>query len=273
MAQHSVQLEVGRGVSLAGTEWPGDDPPMVLLHAGVCDRRSWYGVGDLLGRTRRVLAYDRRGYGESSPSRTAYRDVDDLFAVCESLSDAPVWLVGSSMGGEVALDAALLRPEAVAGLVLLAPAVSGAPELPEERLDAATKRLAAAIDAAFENGDHDELVRLETWLWLDGPHAAEGRVGGASRALARDMNAIVVANEGSEHSGRSGLDTWQRVEEIERPVTVAWGDLDIALLVDRCRELAQRLPDASVHVLPATAHLPYLEDAAAVADLITAAAN
>lgn len=272
MARSQWQQRVG-GAALAGTEWAGDGPPIVLLHAGVCDRRSWYDVGDLLAGSHRVLAYDRRGYGDTAPSVSTYRDVDDLVAVCEALNAGPVLLVGSSKGGEVALDAAALRPDLVAGLLLLAPSVSGAPQLSEDLLDADTRRLGGAIDAAEEAADHEELIRLETWLWLDGPSAAEGRVAGASRQLARDMNAIIVANQGSEHehSGASGLDTWDRIEEISQPVTVAWGDLDLPVMIDRCRELAKRLPNASESVLPGTAHLPYLEDPAAVAALVTAA--
>ena len=87
------------------------------------------------------------------------------------------------------------------------------------------------------------------------------------------MNAIIVANQGSEHehSGASGMDTWDRIEEISQPATVAWGDLDLPIMIDRCRELAKRLPRASESVLPGTAHLPYLEDPALVADLVAVA--
>jgi pimeloyl-ACP methyl ester carboxylesterase len=95
------------------------------------------------------------------------------------------------MGGELALDLALRAPDRVAGLILLAPAVSGAPE---PSLDPDTQRLSDLIDQALAAGDLDELNRLETWLWLDGPSSREGRVGDPARALALAMNAIVIAN-------------------------------------------------------------------------------
>ena len=147
-------------------------------------------------------------------------------------------------------------------------AVSGAPE-PE--LDAATKRLEPLLDEAYAARDAGEINRLETWLWLDGPAQPEGRVGGAARKLALDMNAVIIANDMPETEGAAGVDAWHRLAEIKVPVTVACGDLDVPFLVDRCRLLAGRLPAARHHVLTGMAHQPYLESASAVAQLIRSA--
>jgi pimeloyl-ACP methyl ester carboxylesterase len=125
------------------------------------------------------------------------------------------WLVGASAGGGLALDAALLAPGRVAGLVLLGTAVSGAPE-PE--LDPDTQRFDALLDAALAAGNLDEVNRLETWLWLDGPSSPEGRVGGKARTLALAMNAIILRNGAREDEGGSGVDAWHRLDEIQVPV-------------------------------------------------------
>ena len=147
-------------------------------------------------------------------------------------------------------------------------AVSGAPE-PE--LDAATKRLAPLLDKAYTARDAGEINRLETWLWLDGPGQPEGRVGGAARKLALDMNAVVIGNGVPETAGAAGVDTWHRLAEIKVPVTVTCGDLDVPFIADRCRLLADRLPTARHHVLAGLAHQPYLESASTVAQLIRSA--
>lgn len=55
------------------------------------------------------------------------------------------------------------------------------------------------------------------------------------------------------------------------PVTVACGDLDVPFIVDRCRQLAGRLPAARHFVLAGMAHQPYLESASTVAQLIRSA--
>ena len=264
-----VEIPVA-GATLVADRWAGEGPTVVLLHAGVCDRRAWSGVGERLGTAGRdVVAYDRRGFGEVQPSGDEFRHVDDLLAVLDAVSPgAPAWLVGSSMGGGVAIDAALEAPERVAGLALIAPAISGDPDPDDEIVIAETNGLAEAIDAAWTAGEQETCNNLEIRLWLDGPSAPEGRVGGAVRELALEMNRIVIANEESGSGGGSGLDAASRLHEVTAPVVVACGDLDIPFKARRCAELAAELPDATHRTLPGRAHLPYLEAPDEVAALI-----
>jgi pimeloyl-ACP methyl ester carboxylesterase len=269
MTYEPVQIAAG-DAPLVGDRWHGTGAPIVLLHAGVCDRRSWREVGArLAGAGRDVVAYDRRGFGDVAPGRAPFRHVDDLLAVLDAVSPgAPAWLVGSSMGGQVALDAALEAPERVAGLVLLAPAISGAPQPDDEVVIAATNGLAEAIDAAWTAGEVEECNRLEVRLWLDGPAGPEGRVSGAPRELALEMNRIVIANGEPEADGASGLDAAGRVHELAIPAIVACGELDVELQVRRSVELADTLADAAYRSLPGRAHLPYLEAPDEIAALI-----
>jgi pimeloyl-ACP methyl ester carboxylesterase len=256
------------GMSLAGERWPGGGQTVVLLHEGVADRRGWAEVAGLLAPELTVVAYDRRGFGQTPASPEPFSHLDDLLGVLDRVGAAPVWLVGASAGGGLALDAAIVAPRRVAGLVVMGTAVSGAPEAD---LDADTMRLDVLLDKAYAAQVTDEINRLETWLWLDGPGQPEGRVGGAARTLALDMNAVIIGNEVPEGEGASGVDTWHRLAEITVPVTVACGDLDLPVIVDRCRLLAGRLPNARHHVLAGMAHQPYLESPGAVARLIRSA--
>jgi pimeloyl-ACP methyl ester carboxylesterase len=264
------------GANLVADRWTGAGTAVVLLHAGVCDRRCWRGVGDRLAAADwDVTAYDRRGFGDVPPATAAFRHVDDLLAVLEAVSPAaPAWLVGSSMGGGVALDAALEVPDRVAGLVLLAPAVSGDPEPTDEEYIAATGGLAEAIDTAWTAGDIEACNQLEVRLWLDGPAGPEGRVSGPARELALDMNRTVIANDAeAEFDGASGIDAASRLHEIAIPALVACGDLDLSMKIARSRELADALPRGAFRSLGGRAHLPYLEDPGEVAALITSAAR
>jgi pimeloyl-ACP methyl ester carboxylesterase len=266
----SEKFTVQRGTAtLAAERWPSGGQPVVLLHSGVTDRRSWYAVAEALQPKSDVVAYDMRGYGETSGVTYGFSHLDDLEAVLDQVTNGPVWLVGSSMGGEVAIDAALAMPERVAGMVLLAPAVSGAPE--PSVFDAPTDRLVRMWEAAQTSGDIDEINRIEMWLWLDGPSAPERRVAGPARELALAMNAIALKNEIPEESGKSGLAAWSRLEEINVPVTVACGDLDLPFIMARSKELADWLPKSRFHVFEGMAHLPYLEQPAVVAELISSA--
>lgn len=256
--------------SLAAELWPGDGPPLVFLHAGVCDRRAWKGTVDVLAGQGRLITYDRPGFGDSPAATGPHSDVDDLLRLLdETVGDEPVWLVGSSRGGRIAVDTAVGHPQRVRGLVLLAPSVSGAP--PAETLDPDTERLADLLDDAETAGDLAEQNRLEAWLWLDGPRGPEGRVTGAARELLLAMNEAILREAPEETVTDDGVDAWQRARDLDVPVTVGWGELDLPHLVDRCRHLAARIPGAHEVALPGTAHLPYLEDPALVADLVAVA--
>jgi pimeloyl-ACP methyl ester carboxylesterase len=269
MTAEMLLFEVN-GARLAGERYRGRPPTVVALHAGVADRRSWRAVAEALNGAVTFVSYDRRGYGETAASSTRFSHLDDLIAVLDQLDVGAVWLLGNSMGGRLALDLATVAPERVAGLILLSPGISGAPE---RELDADTQRLAEELDSAFEAGDHELVNRLETWLWLDGPAQPEGRVGGPARALAMAMNAIVLTNEGGQTKleDERDLDVWARRAQIAVPATVACGMLDVPAMIEDGRALAQSLPAGRFIALEGLAHLPSLEAPAVVADLISAA--
>jgi pimeloyl-ACP methyl ester carboxylesterase len=233
-------------------------PAIVCLHAGIADRRMWRPQRpEVYGR--RIVAFDRRGFGdaviEAGPAGPEpWSAVDDTLAVMDALGLGRAVLLGCSQGGRVALDLALERPERVAALILVAPAVSGAPSS-DDGLDPA---LITAWAEAERSRDIDRLNALEVRLWLDGPEAPEGRVQGPVRDLVLDMNgrALRAAPVG-EPTFRD--DTWARLESIDIPALVVWGTLDVPDVVARCAELVQRLPRAEGVALDGLAHLPSLE--------------
>lgn len=230
--------------------------PVVLLHANVADRRMWQGQWDWLATTHPVVGYDRRGFGESRTLRpTPYSNVADLWDVMDSLGYDSAVLVGCSMGGRVAIDAALARPDRVGGLVLVSPGLSGAPA---PRYGDSVKALTDAISAATSQGDLDAKNALQARLWLDGPLSPPGRVGGEIRRLFLSMNgtALRAANPGLASEEPSA---WEQLEAIKAPALVMWGDLDLPHLQERCSLVAQRIPGAQSLVLQGTAHLPALE--------------
>ena len=115
------------GVVLRG-EQAGDGPPIVLLHGLSATRRNVVqGSRHLIKRGYRLIAYDARGHGASSPGRSyEYAElVDDLEAVLDHLGIERTALVGSSMGAATAMAFTLEHPERVAALVQITPAYTG----------------------------------------------------------------------------------------------------------------------------------------------------
>ena len=121
------QLPGAGSVTLKGEEL-GDGPPVVLLHGLSATRRNVVqGSRALVKRGYRLISYDARGHGRSSPAPSyAYRDfVDDLAAVLDHLDLDRAALVGSSMGAATAMAFALEHPERVPALVQITPAYTG----------------------------------------------------------------------------------------------------------------------------------------------------
>lgn len=249
-----TSFPIGAGAHLAGKRWTASGPLVFLLHAGVADHRSWDGVAPILHRAGlNVVAYDRRGFGSSDAGAEAYTHRGDLISLLDVVAGGePVWLVGNSAGGGLALEAAVTVPERVAGLVLLAPSIAGAPDVRPADLDPDTLDLAERLESA--TGEERLLTQMR--LWLDGPAGPEGRVGGPARALAMEM-ARAAAQPSSEADG--DVDVWSALEQIEQPTAVAWGTLDVPALGEPCRILARRLPRARHLTLEGVAHLPPTE--------------
>jgi pimeloyl-ACP methyl ester carboxylesterase len=256
---------------LAATRWPGGGPTVVFLHAGVADRRSWDGVAaELAADDLDLVAVDRRGHGDTPAADDASSThVGDLVDVLDHLGLDRVLLVGNSRGGALALDTALLHPERVVGAVVVGSAVSGMTDddTPFDwQLDPATAPLEARSEDPAASVD-DRIAAL-AHLWLDGPTAEEGRVGGAARALFTTMNRRILDVAAPRGAGDAGVDAWTRLGEIAVPVTCAWGDLDLPCDLPFYDETVRRLGQGPARVLPGVAHLPGLERPAVVAELV-----
>ncbi|WP_171064039.1 alpha/beta fold hydrolase [Actinomadura soli] len=106
----------------------GSGRPIVLVHgggAGADSRSNWYGCFELFTAAAETYAMDMVGFGLSeAPAPEGFDYTQDarnrqLIAFIEGLGLGPCVLVGNSMGGATSLGAAMLRPDLVAGLVLM----------------------------------------------------------------------------------------------------------------------------------------------------------
>ncbi len=259
-------IGVTSGGATLATETAGAGPAVLCLHAGVADRRSWRAVGADLASDHQVVAHDRRGFGDTVYEPEPHDHVDDLFAVMDSLGLDSAVLVGNSQGGRVAIDAALRHGARVDGLVLVSAAWTGAPTW-EQEMPEALARLDAALDDADEAGDVDVINRLEAWLWLDGWAGPEGRVDGPERALFLDMNRrALTATDPGELVDLPPA--WPRLADLELPVTVVEGDLDLPWSLWKARQAVDAMPDAHLEVLAGVAHLAGLERPTQLATLV-----
>lgn len=241
---------------------------VLLIHAGVNDRRSWQHVVERLGADHRCVAYDTRGYGETTYEREdGWSPVADAVAVLDAAGFGRPIVVACSMGGQTAIDLALAHPDRVAALLLIGTAIRGAPY--PDLTEGATAELNARIEAADAAGDLEEVGRLDAWMWLDGPAAPEGRVSGPARELFFDMNGRALRAEDPGAQAEIAP-AWPRLGEITAPTLLMVGRLDAEEILVIDEQAAELIPGARLRFLDDVAHVPQLEGDPATLDEIAA---
>jgi pimeloyl-ACP methyl ester carboxylesterase len=217
----------------------GSGPPVVLLHEGVVDSRSWDPVVPLLAGSHRVLRYDQRGFGRSPAPTRPYSVVDDLVSVLDAAGVARAALVGCSRGGNIALTAALDRPERVSALVL---AGSG---LPGHRLEVeATPDQDTRWEQAEASGDFEAMAEIDMEIWA--PMGADP-----------ELRAMFLENAVASNSEEEITDepVAGRLGGIAAPTLVVTGGRDVAAINEVGEILAREIPDARRAVIDEADHM------------------
>jgi pimeloyl-ACP methyl ester carboxylesterase len=261
----STRIEVSGGHLRVQQDGVGEGA-VVLLHAGVTDHQVWDGVAGVLGHGHRVVRYDLRGFGESSPATQPFRHVDDLFAVMDACGVEEAVLVGASYGGKVALEAAVLSPGRVRGLVLLAP------PRPGHDWSEAMERYAEAEEAALGAGDLDAAVQVNMDMWIRGSGRAwDGTLREHAEAVRESMRVALTNQEyAEEYEEDLDLAVDEDLAKIVVPAVVGIGTSDVGDFQQIAEYLASTLPNAELVQFPDTGHLIALERPNETADLISA---
>jgi pyruvate dehydrogenase E2 component (dihydrolipoamide acetyltransferase) len=242
-------------VSLAGDD-EGTGDALVLLHGVGTSRLVWRRVIEPLARSRRVIAVDVPGFGDSEPAGPGF----DLDTVADRLVDGlepeRFDVVGHSLGGAVAVAVAARHPEAVRRLVLVAPA----------GLEPRATRVAAVLGAAADRGiqlrrafghqlaarargrrvmfgatvaDAGRLHPDDARLLIDASNGARRVAAGVQRALEADLRDDLVANR--------------------MPLGVIWGKADHVVPYAGLEAIRALRPDAVVETIRASGHIPQIE--------------
>jgi pimeloyl-ACP methyl ester carboxylesterase len=192
----------------------GAGPPLLFVHGGLGDSRLWQPVAALLRDSFRCLRYDLRFYGRSTGAAEGWSSAGDAIGVLDALGIERAALVGLSMGGRVALEAAQAHPARVTAVVHVAGAVVPVDLDPE---------LEAAYEAA-QTPEQEMAVDFRVWA----PLGVEEEYRELWRATPQELP------EGAEPLPRPEL----RPDELEPPVYVITARHD----PPQFRALADRLP-------------------------------
>jgi len=234
---------------------------VVLLHGFTHTGASWDPVVAALGESYRALALDIRGHGSASDRSPVTLEgvVEDL----NTLAPEQCTLVGYSMGGRIALHAALALPGRIERLILIgaSPGIADAAER-EARLDdderLAVKIEGMSIEEFARQWGHTPVLAGQPPDVLAAAHAdrLRNRPAGLARAL-RGLGTAALPS------------LWGRLGEIRVPVALVVGERD-----EKFREVAARMapevPDSELIVVPDAGHAVHLEAPDAVAAAIAA---
>jgi 2-succinyl-6-hydroxy-2,4-cyclohexadiene-1-carboxylate synthase len=255
-------------------------PTVVLLHGFTQTRRSWRRTVQALGGRYRALAPDLPGHGQAvhrvasfdactaylralagDPSRRPASPAPGGVAAENRSADSPperFTLAGYSMGGRIALHAALTLREQIDRLVL----IGASPGLADPAERAARRAADEALAARIEAVGVEEFARE----WAAQPLFAgqPERVAAAAHAdrLRNTPEGLAAALRGL---GTGAMDPlWDRLPELALPVTLVVGERDEKFRAI-AEQMAARLPDARVVVIPGVGHAAHLESPETVA--------
>jgi pimeloyl-ACP methyl ester carboxylesterase len=238
-------------------------PPLVLLHGWMMSHYYFRSIVDALADDRLLVALDLPGHGESDrplPGAFAYT-LDGYTEILDEalrLLELPPRLdfLGASMGGAIALTLAARRPERVHRLVLAGAAIYPPPALP---LDAKLllapgvgpfifKHLMSRRE--FTRACRRYNVRDGHCLdddWVDYFWARMQRPGGMDAAYTCMRMLATLADDNPDPA------------RVVAPTLLVWGDEDRLVPLAQGKRLARAIPSASLTVIPASGHLPFVE--------------
>ena len=221
----------------------------ILFHHGIgASAGIWAGWFPALADAHRLLSFDMRGYGRSHVPAADFawsldQMVDDLFAVADAAGVQRFHLVGESIGGTVALAAALARPQRIATLTVSNGAHLGASI---ERADAWQRQLDDGgvkgwSDAFLRDRFHDDALSADQRAWFAAQQEKWPR-----ESILNALRVLI------------GTDLSPRLKDIAQPTLLLHPDGSPFIPVPVMAELHRLLPDAELNIIGHSRHgLPY----------------
>jgi len=221
---------------------------VLLLHAGIADRRMWAAQVEVLETAgHRVLAPDLPGFGDAALTPPTV----DYVEFAAGLLDGPAAVVGCSFGGRVALELAAAKPKLVTKLVLVAPGLAST-EWSEE-----AKAGFAEEEALIESGDLTGAAEQQARMWLAPDAATDVRELTVAMTVRSYDQQLPFEDEVRAVWPEPSAET--RIAELDVPALLVVGDADLPELRSLAERLAGELPDAGLATIEGAGHLPSVE--------------
>lgn len=259
-----MSVATSDGVRIA-YEIRGEGEPLALVHGLAYDRRGWGRLPDLLAERFRVVLIDNRGVGESDAPPGPYtvpQMAADVLAVLDDAGLERTHLFGVSLGGYIAQELVLTRPNRVEKLVLCSTAPGGprAHPMPQQTVDVFARYPAMEREAGLrmfvenslgERGVRERPDLVEEILAYRLEHAPP-----VEAWVAQAAAGATYAND-------------DRVASIDKPTLVVHGSEDTVVDPRNGELLGELIPGARVEIVAGRGHLMVWQDSERVAELVT----
>jgi pimeloyl-[acyl-carrier protein] methyl ester esterase len=253
----------------------GRGQPLVMLHGWGMHSGLWCPLIPRLIERYRLHLVDLPGHGYSDalvapPLLSLRRVVEALeLAIAETSAPGPLSILGWSLGGQVALEWARLRPERVDALVLMSttPCFVQRPDWPHAMAEATLRQFGDELTVAYRQ----TLQRFVALQVQGSEHARDALASLRSQLFARGEPSPQGLRDSLELLASSDLRSG--IGAISQPALTIAGDRDTLTPVAAARWLASALPQASLVVVPGAAHAPFLSHPEAVVEALNAFAD
>lgn len=259
------QSLTARGLTFHLYRWPGSDPtPLVLLHGWGDSGETYQFLVDCFTADRTCVAIDMRGFGRTQRPADGYWFPDylaDLDALLDQLAaDTPIDLVGHSMGGNIAMLYAGVRPQRVRRLISLE-GFGMARTTPDQ----APARYAQWLDEVKHGGEfnvyesHEQFVRV---LALRNPRTPKERLDLIARSWGQERGDGKIELRADPKHKRVNPVLYQREQAeacwraIEAPLLFVIGDQS-----ELARRMSDELNEARLRELFRRGTFAHIEDA------------
>lgn len=244
----------------------GAGPAIVFLHEGIADSRMWEPQWTSFATRYRLVRCDLSGFGRTPIERLPVTHAQDVVSLLDEIDISSAGIVGASLGGRVALELAVARPDLVRALVL---EDAG---LPGVNWSEVVRAYWAAEDDAVARGDLDAATEINLRMWVDGPRRAAADVDPQMRVAVAEMQrqALELQAPYWERLDEDLLvpDIAERLGEVQAPTLVLVGEEDVEDMHALAERFAIEIPQARLGTIPGAAHLPNLEQPAAFDRLV-----
>jgi 3-oxoadipate enol-lactonase len=250
-----VSVAPSHGVDLY-YERAGAGPPVLLVMGLGMNATGWWRTIPVLARRYTVLSFDNRGVGRSGRPPGPYsmaQMADDAVAVLDAAGVEAAHVYGVSLGGMVAQEIALRRPERVLRLVLAATTPGG--------------EHAVAPDAetlAFFHRRGQMPAEEAVWASVPYNYAARTRRDGGQRIAEDIAQRLRFPIEPQPYlaqlAAALGHDAYERLGAVSHPTLVVHGAEDRMVHPDNARLLAERIPAAQLQLWEQTGHLLFTDE-------------